>query len=77
MTGGMWAGRLGILIAVIIVAQASAALAFFFVVIAFVGAICLFLYKGSYLPRFVMDILDRLSNKAKIEDGVKEKDKEI
>lgn len=64
MTGGMWAGRLGILIAVIIVAQASAALAFFLVVIAFVGAIFFFLYKGSYLPRFVMDVLDRLTNKS-------------
>jgi ATP-dependent Clp protease ATP-binding subunit ClpA len=64
MTGGMWVGRLGILIAIIIVAQASAALAFFLVVIAFVGAVLFFLYKGSYLPRFVMDVLDRLTNKS-------------
>lgn len=61
---GMWVGRLGILIAIIIVAQASSALAFFLVVIAFVGAILFFLYKGSYLPRFVMDVLDRLTNKS-------------
>jgi ATP-dependent Clp protease ATP-binding subunit ClpA len=64
MTGGMWAGRLGIVIAIIIVAQASAALAYFLVAVSFVGAICYFVYKGSYLPRFIMDVLDRLTNKA-------------
>lgn len=64
MTGGIWAGRLGILIAVIIVAQASGALAWFLVVVACVAAIVFFLYKGSYLPRFVMDVLDRLTNKS-------------
>jgi ATP-dependent Clp protease ATP-binding subunit ClpA len=64
MTGAMWAGRLGIVIAIIIVAQASAALAYFLVAVSFVGAICYFVYKGSYLPRFIMDVLDRLTNKA-------------
>jgi hypothetical protein len=58
MTGGMWAGRLGIVIAIIIVAQASAALAYFLVAVSFVGAICYFVYKGSYLPRFIMDVLE-------------------
>ncbi|MGZ9080889.1 MAG: hypothetical protein ACXW3U_01825 [Rhodoplanes sp.] len=52
MTGGMWAGRLGIVIAIIIVAQASATLAYVLVCVAFVGAIGYFVYKGSYLPRF-------------------------
>ena len=60
MTGGMWAGRLGIVIAIIIVAQASATFAYVLVCVAFVGAIGYFVYKGSYLPRFVMDVLDRL-----------------
>lgn len=64
MTGGMWAGRLGIVIAIIIVAQASATLAYVLVGIAFVGAVGYFVYKGSYLPRFVMDVLDRLTNKS-------------
>jgi ATP-dependent Clp protease ATP-binding subunit ClpA len=60
----MWAGRLGIVIAVIIVAQASAALAYVLVAVAFVGATGYFVYKGSYLPRFAMDVLDRLTNKS-------------
>ncbi|MGZ9110591.1 MAG: AAA family ATPase [Rhodoplanes sp.] len=64
MTGGMWAGRLGIVIAIMIVAQASATLAYVLVCVAFVGAIGYFVYKGSYLPRFVMDVLDRLTNKS-------------
>ena len=64
MTGGMWAGRLGIVIAIIIVAQASATLAYVLVGVAFVGAVGYFVYKGSYLPRFIMDVLDRLTNKS-------------
>lgn len=64
MTGGAWAGRLGIIIALIIVEKASSALAFFLVVVAFFSSIGLFLYRGRYLPRFAMDVLDRLTNKS-------------
>jgi ATP-dependent Clp protease ATP-binding subunit ClpA len=76
MTGGMWAGRLGIVIAIIIVAQASATLAYVLVGIAFVGAAGYFVYKGSYLPRFIMDILEQYTNKAALVKAVeKEGDK--
>ena len=64
MTGGMWVGRLGIVIAVIIIAQASTGLAVFLVATSFAAGTGYFVYKGSYLPRFIMDVLDRLTNKA-------------
>jgi ATP-dependent Clp protease ATP-binding subunit ClpA len=63
MMGGVWAGRLGILIVLIIVEKASTPLAMFLVAGAVVVAVLLPIYKGRYLPRFVMDILDRLTNK--------------
>jgi ATP-dependent Clp protease ATP-binding subunit ClpA len=67
MMGGPWAGRLGILFILIIVVKASPSLAEFLVALAFVASAALLLYKGRYFPRVIMDILDRLTNKAQLE----------
>jgi ATP-dependent Clp protease ATP-binding subunit ClpA len=67
MMGGIWAGRLGILIVLIIVEKASTPLTMFLVALAGIGAVFVPIYKGRYLPRFVMDVLDRLTNKQSLE----------
>jgi ATP-dependent Clp protease ATP-binding subunit ClpA len=67
MIGGYWAGRLAILFIMLIVVKASPPLAYFLIIFAFVVGLLLLLYKGSYYPRGVMDILDRLTNKGQLE----------
>lgn len=67
MTGGAWAGRLGIVIALIIIEKASPPLAIFLVIGAGVAGVSRLLYKGQFLPRFIMDVLDRLTNKGALQ----------
>lgn len=64
MTGMAWAGRLGIVIALIIIERASPALAWVLVVLAGVGAVCLALYGGRYLPGPLLRLVDRMTGKA-------------
>jgi len=63
MTGMAWAGRLGIIIAIIIIERASPALAWFLVVIAAGGAIIEFTYTGRYLPQPALHLIDRAMGK--------------
>jgi ATP-dependent Clp protease ATP-binding subunit ClpA len=77
MMGGPWAGRLGILFILIIVVKASPSLAEFLVALAFVASAALLLYKGRYFPRVIMDILDRLTNKAQLERAYETKDAQL
>jgi len=58
MTGMAWAGRLGIVIAIIIVERASPALAWFLVLAAGLGAILAVPYNGRYLPEPVLRLID-------------------
>ncbi|MCC8939105.1 ATP-dependent Clp protease ATP-binding subunit ClpE [Bradyrhizobium ivorense] len=70
MTGlNPWLGRLFIVLGLITIDHASPALARTLVVGAAVVAVFIFLYQGSYLPRFIMDVLDRLTNKASLEQA--------
>ena len=77
MIGGPWAGRLGILFIMIIVVKASSPLAEFLVALALVASIVLLLYKGRYFPRVIMDILDRLTNKAQLERAYEAKSAQL
>jgi ATP-dependent Clp protease ATP-binding subunit ClpA len=77
MIGGPWAGRLGILFIMIIVVKASPSLAEFLVALAVVASAALLLYKGRYFPRVIMDILDRLTNKAQLERGYEAKNAQL
>jgi ATP-dependent Clp protease ATP-binding subunit ClpA len=61
----------------IIVVKASASLAEFLVALAFVAGAALLLYKGRYFPRVIMDILDRLTNKAQLERAYEAKDAQL
>jgi hypothetical protein len=58
MTGMAWAGRLGMVIAIIIVERASPALAWFLVLAAGLGAILIVPYNGRYLPEPVLRLID-------------------
>ena len=69
MGGGPWLGRLAMILITIGIANASAALALFLVAAAAVMAMATYLYSGKYLPRFIMDILDKLTNKKQVEEA--------
>lgn len=62
-----WLGRLIMLLALISIDHASPALALVLVAGSAVVVLFIFLYRGSYFPRFIMDVLDRLTNKASLE----------
>ncbi|MCB1520793.1 MAG: ATP-dependent Clp protease ATP-binding subunit [Hyphomicrobiaceae bacterium] len=63
MTGMAWAGRLGIVIALIIIERASPALAWVLVIAAAIGAFAVFLYGGRYLPGPILAVADRMTGK--------------
>jgi ATP-dependent Clp protease ATP-binding subunit ClpA len=63
MTGMAWAGRLGIIIAIIVIERASPALAWFLVILAGVGAICFVPYQGRLFPAPVLQAIDRALGK--------------
>jgi ATP-dependent Clp protease ATP-binding subunit ClpA len=69
MDGGPWLGRLVMVLITIGIAKASPPLALFLVALAVIIATVTFLYSGKYFPRFIMDILDKLTNKQKVEDA--------
>lgn len=66
---GPWFIRLIIVVFLITVDRAAPALAEALVAAAAVGAIAIFIYRGRYIPRFIMDILDRLTNRAVLEEA--------
>jgi ATP-dependent Clp protease ATP-binding subunit ClpA len=72
-----WVGRLIMLLAFITIDHASPALAVTLVIGAGGAAIAIFLYRGSYLPRFVMDILDRLSNKSSLQEAFEKRSQSL
>ncbi len=77
MMGNVWAGQLGILIVLIIVQQASTPLAVFLVAFAGITGVLFPIYKGGYLPRFIMDVLDRLSNKESLQKAYEAKHRQL
>jgi len=78
MTGmSPWLGRLILLLALITIDHASPALAVTLVIGAAGAATAIFLYRGSYLPRFVMDILDRLSNKTSLQQAYEKRSQSL
>ena len=59
MNGAAWAGRLGIIIAIIIIEKASPALAWFLVLASIIAWAGYLAYAGNYLPRWVVDMIER------------------
>jgi ATP-dependent Clp protease ATP-binding subunit ClpA len=70
-------GRLFLLLALISIDHASPALAISLVCAAGVAAGAIFFYRGSYLPRFVMDILERLSNKPSLQEAYEKRSQRL
>lgn len=66
---GPWFTRLLIVVFLITVDHAAPALAKTLVAGAAVGALLIFVYRGHYFPRFIMDVLDRLTNRAALEQA--------
>lgn len=67
MTGGPWLVRALIVLFVISIYKASSPLAYAVVALGAIGAVAIYLLKGRYLPRFIMDALDRLTDKSALE----------
>lgn len=70
-------GRLVIVMFIISVSYASPMLAFTLVGGAAVGALLIFLFNGRYLPRVIMDVLDRLSNRSALEEAYQAKSQRL
>ncbi len=77
MMANSWMTRLLIVIAVIMIEKASVALAVFMVIVAGATSLLLLLYKGLYLPRFIMDVLNRLTDKASLERAYEAKNRQL
>jgi ATP-dependent Clp protease ATP-binding subunit ClpA len=69
VTENVWIERLFIVVGVLAIAKAAPLLAFVLLSLATVAAILIFLIKGRYFPEFAMDILDRLTNRAALEEA--------
>ena len=67
MSGGPWFFRFFIILFVLMVAKDAATLALTLIAIAAAIAMGLFLYHTERLPRCIMDVLDRLTDKASLE----------
>jgi ATP-dependent Clp protease ATP-binding subunit ClpA len=72
-----WMARLVIVLFVISVSYASPALAFTLVGGAALGAFFIFLFDGRYLPRIIMDVLDRLTNRSALENAYQSKSQRV
>lgn len=62
-----WFFRFFVILFVLMVAKASAELALTLIAVAAAMALCVFLYRTDRLPRFVMDVLDRLTDRGALE----------
>jgi ATP-dependent Clp protease ATP-binding subunit ClpA len=69
MTDNPWLERLFIIVGVLAVAKAVPLLAIVLLTLATFAAALIFLIKGRILPEFAMDILDRLTNRAALEEA--------
>lgn len=73
MPMGPWILRCAVVLFLLAVYQASPKLATTMVALAALAALLIYLAKRRNLPRFIMDVLDRLSDKAALEQGYGER----
>ena len=66
---GPWFTRLVIVVFLLTVDRAAPALALALVAAAAIAAIWIFIYRGAYLPKFATDTLDRLTNRASLDQA--------
>lgn len=72
-----WITRLIIVMFVFAAYSASPSFAFWLVIAAALAALATFLTHGRYLPRFIMDVLDRLTNRTALEESYRAKSKQL
>jgi hypothetical protein len=67
MSGGPWFFRFFVILFVLMVAKASPALALTLIALAAAIAASVLLYRTDRLPRYIMDVLDRLTDRGALE----------
>jgi ATP-dependent Clp protease ATP-binding subunit ClpA len=77
MSDNPWLERLFIILAALALAKTAPTLAVVLLVLATAAVALLFLVKGRFLPEFVMDVLDRLTNRAALEAAFEAKKSEL
>ena len=75
--GNPWILRAAIVLFIIAVDRADTRLAALLVMTAALGSLAIFTFKGRYLPRFIMDVLDRLTDKAALERAFDAKQRQL
>lgn len=71
--GGVWFSRFLIVILFVGLAQSSPLIAWIIVGIGFSVTVFRLFHEAGYLPRFLMDILDRLTNKTALQKGLQDR----
>jgi ATP-dependent Clp protease ATP-binding subunit ClpA len=74
---GPWFARLIIVMFIFAAFSAAPAFAICLVIGSAAAAVAVYLYQGRYLPRFIMDVLDRLTNRSALEDAYQSKSKQL
>jgi len=74
---GPWFTRLIIVMFIFAAFSAAPTFAVCLVIGSAVAAVAVYLYQGRYLPRFIMDVLDRLTNRSALEDAYQSKSKQL
>jgi ATP-dependent Clp protease ATP-binding subunit ClpA len=74
---GPWFTRLIIVMFVFAAFSAAPTFAVCLVIGSAVAAVAVYLYQGRYLPRFIMDVLDRLTNRTALEDAYQSKSRQL
>jgi ATP-dependent Clp protease ATP-binding subunit ClpA len=74
---GPWFTRLLVVVFLITVDHAAPALAVALVAGAAFAAVIVFIYQGRYLPRYIMDVLDRLTNRSALEQAYESRSRRL
>jgi ATP-dependent Clp protease ATP-binding subunit ClpA len=74
---GPWFTRLVIVMFLFAAYHASPAFVVALVLASALAAVAVYLHQGRYLPRFVMDVLDRLTNKSALEEAYESKRRQL
>lgn len=74
---GPWFTRLIMVMFIFAAFSAAPAFAVCLVIGSAIAALAVYLYQGRYLPRFIMDVLDRLTNRTALEDAYQSKSKQL
>ena len=77
MGGDVWLTRLFVVVLFVGLAKGSPGIGWVIVGIAAAVAFSRLIYEAGYLPRFVMDVLDRLTNKTALQQGLQQRQSKL